>query len=107
LEFIKPLLFFVANVISRNRFKALMSFLYVVDKEAESQLKANNDKLAKVRPLSDSLNKNVKNSISLILKFQSMNEWFAPKHTSHSSSISQNKPTQALVFMQLQKWIHN
>ena len=38
-----------------------MTFLHIVDKETESQLKANNNKLAKVRPLSDSLNEKCKN----------------------------------------------
>ena len=33
--------------------------------------------------------KNVKKFISPKSKFQSMNEWFTPKHTSHSSSISE------------------
>ena len=47
---------FVTQIMSRNKFESLMTFLHVVDKETESQLKADNDKLAKVRPLSDSLN---------------------------------------------------
>ena len=37
-----------------------MTFLHVVDKEDETQLKANNDKLAKVRPLRDHLNERCK-----------------------------------------------
>lgn len=49
----------VSRVMSQNRFENLMTFLHVVDKD-ETQLKANNDKLAKVRPLSDHLNKRCK-----------------------------------------------
>jgi len=32
---------FVANIMGRNRFESLLSFLHVVDKETEAQLKAN------------------------------------------------------------------
>ena len=45
---------FLNEVMSRNHFES-MSFLHVVDKEREDQLK--NDKLAKVRPLIDHINK--------------------------------------------------
>ena len=42
---------------SRNHFESMMSFLHAVDKEREDQLKKDGDKLAKVRPLIDHINK--------------------------------------------------
>ena len=47
---------FVAKVLNRNKFEALMTFLHVVDKEKESQLRDDKDKLLKVRPLYDHIN---------------------------------------------------
>ena len=41
---------------SRNKFEGLMAFLHVVDKETETRLKDNKDKLLKVRPLYDHIN---------------------------------------------------
>ena len=48
---------FLSEVMSRNHFEGLMSFLHVIDKEIEEQLKEDGDKLAKVRPLIDHINK--------------------------------------------------
>ena len=45
---------------SRNRFEGLMYFLHVVTSEDEEKFKNDKDKLAKVRPLSDHLNKKCK-----------------------------------------------
>ena len=46
----------IANIMSRNRFEGLMSFLHIVNKDTEKQLKDEGDKLAKVRPLNDHIN---------------------------------------------------
>ena len=51
---------FVSNTMSRNRFESLMYFLHIVTSEDEEKFKNDNDKLAKVRPLSDHLNKKCK-----------------------------------------------
>ena len=42
---------------SQNRFEGLMYFLHVVTSEDEEKFKNDKDKLAKVHPLSDHLNK--------------------------------------------------
>ena len=47
---------FVAKVLSRNKFESMMTFLHVVDKQKESQLKDDKDKLLKVRPLYEHIN---------------------------------------------------
>ena len=47
---------FVAKIISRKRFESLLSFLHVVDKKTEDDLRGE-DKLLKVRPLVDHINK--------------------------------------------------
>jgi len=47
---------YVAQIMSRNKFEALMAFLHVVDKEQEDQLRQDKDKLLKVRPLYDYIN---------------------------------------------------
>lgn len=51
---------FVSSIMSRNRFESLMYFLHVVSQEDEEQFKNDKDKLAKVRPLSDHINKKSK-----------------------------------------------
>ena len=51
---------FVSNTMSQNRFEGLMDFLHVVTSEDEEKFKNDKDKLAKVRPLSDHLNKKCK-----------------------------------------------
>ena len=48
---------FVSCTLSRNRFESLMYFLHVVTQEDEERFKNDNDKLAKVRPLSDHINR--------------------------------------------------
>ena len=46
---------FIPNVFSRNKFEGLMTFLHVIDQEKESQLRSDNDKLLKIRPLYESV----------------------------------------------------
>ena len=48
---------FVSSTLSRNRFESLMYFLHIVTQEDEERFKNDNDKLAKVRHLSDHINK--------------------------------------------------
>ena len=48
---------FVSNIMSRNRFESLMYFLHVVSQNDKEKFKDDNDKLAKVRPLSNHINK--------------------------------------------------
>lgn len=47
---------FIPKVLSRNKFEGLMTFLHVVDQQKESELRSNNDKLLKVRPLYEHIN---------------------------------------------------
>ena len=47
---------FVTKILSRNKFEGLMTFLHVIDQQKESQLRSNNDKLLKVRPLYEHIN---------------------------------------------------
>lgn len=51
---------FVSNTMSRNRFEGLMYFLHVVNQEDEERLKNDKNKLAKVHPLLDHINKKSK-----------------------------------------------
>ena len=44
---------FISKVLSRNKFESIMTFLHVVDKDKESQLRDKKDKILKVRPLFD------------------------------------------------------
>ena len=48
---------FVSRTLSRNRFESLIYFLHVVTQEDEEKFKNDKDKLAKVHPLSDHINK--------------------------------------------------
>ena len=47
---------FISKVLSRNKFESIMTFLHVVDKDKESQLRDDKDKILKVRPLFDHIN---------------------------------------------------
>ncbi len=47
----------ISSVMSRNKFESYLSFLHLVDQDTEKQLKDQGDKLCKVRPLNDHLQK--------------------------------------------------
>jgi len=51
---------FVAQVMSRNHFEGLLTFLYIVDRVTEEKLREDEDKLAKVRPLIEHINEKCK-----------------------------------------------
>ena len=50
----------ISKVFSRNRFESYLSFLHIVNEDTEKKLKENGDKLCKVRPLNDHLQKRCK-----------------------------------------------
>ncbi len=47
----------ISKVFSRNKFEGFLSFLHVVDEDTEKDLKSRGDKLCKIRPLNDHLQK--------------------------------------------------
>lgn len=50
----------VSKVFSRNKFESFVSFLHIVNEAEEKQLKEKGDKLCKVRPLNDHIQKRCK-----------------------------------------------
>ena len=50
----------ISKVFSRNKFESLLSFLHVVDPDTDKKLKDKGDKLCKVRPLNDHIQKRCK-----------------------------------------------
>ena len=49
-----------SKVFSRNQFESFLSFLHIVDEDTEKKLKDEGDKLCKVRPLNDHIQKRCK-----------------------------------------------
>ena len=45
----------ISKVFSRNKFEVYLSFLHVVDEDTEKELNSQGDKLCKIRPLNDHL----------------------------------------------------
>ena len=50
----------ISKVFSRNKFESLLSFLHIVDEDTKKKLKEEGDKLCKVHPLNDHIQKHSK-----------------------------------------------
>ena len=86
---------FITQIMSRNRFESLMTSLHIVDKETESKLKADNNKLVKVRPLSDSLNEKCKKFCQPSMELSIDERMVQSKAHFLFKQCIQNKPTKS------------
>ena len=77
----------ISKVFSRNKFEGLLPFLHIVNEDIEKKLKDEGDKLCKVRPLNDHLQKRCKELYQPHREISIENEWFGRKHDSLFDSI--------------------